>query len=566
MTSKELHLLGTTIFSQRVDLVQGWVKQALACSRGDPERYCKILKWLLGQAIKVWGITTLPAKLDLQGALLQTDPADLAACIVISVGPRLTDEFIFAASSSFAPDEGRRSSDWVRLHKELGLATSLSPALEDLCLDRPVSQQQLQQLSAEERYHYLTVALTNPDPLSTNQPSLFLTPQEAVQGWSKQQVHTSLKLLMDAACDSVEADEFDLEEDFGESLEVLLSLPAAAELSLNEFLDLLDTAGWIEFGVPLLVERVMSAFGPQLTAHAVEVSCKALLDLQSSYRHGYDTEDDVMLFLNTPAAQQLTGDQVGRLVEMAAMHQQYGSLRQLLRLPSAAAIEPETLKTSIEELMDPMQRSQLLLEEIRELLGRVPLGAKLQMVELMQVKCDWQHGFCLNVQQEDEDECHYCLLLHSVASAAMGAAAAAGVGHGQGVNAGDGELNYAAVADLPVGKKVMLLKQAVHHHWFGELLSALPADGEGSREALAPQLQGILFEAFKEVLGTDGSTLGAEEKEAALKHLLKQKESDLLSKGQVQHLLRVGALNGLGDRGHVLLMEGLTAARELPHY
>ena len=41
------------------------------------------------------------------------------------------------------------------------------------------------------------------------------------------------------------------------------------------------------------------------------------------------------------------------------------------------------------------------------------------MVELMQVKCDWQHGFCLDVQREDEDACHDCLLLHSVDSAAV---------------------------------------------------------------------------------------------------------------------------------------------------
>ena len=364
------------IFSQRVDLVQGWLKEALACSRGDPKGSSRTLKWLLGQAIKMWGITTLPAKLDLQGALLQSNPADVAARIVISVGARVTDDFIFAASSSFVP--GQRSAAWVRLHKELGLVTGLSPALENLCLKRSLSvQQQLQQLSAEER-HYLTVLLTNPDLAYCNHPSLFLTPQEAIESWSKQQVHTSLKLLLGAAYDVVKVGEDDLElyleDDLGESLELLLSLPAAAKLSLDELVALLDTVGWIEFGVELLVDGVRS-FGQQLTAHAVEVTCKALLDLRSSEKHGYDTEHDVMLFLSTPAAQQLTGDQVGHLVDLAATHQQYGTLRQLLRLPSAAAINPERLKTSIEEFVEPMQRSQLLLEEIREmLLGRVPLA------------------------------------------------------------------------------------------------------------------------------------------------------------------------------------------------
>ena len=284
MTCKELHFLGTKIFKERVDLVHEWVKEALACSKDEPQRYSTILKWLLGQAIKIWGITALPTKLDLQGALMHTNPADLAARIVISVGAQLTDDFIFAASSSFVL--GRRSAEWVRLHKQLGLATGLSPALEDLCLnERPLSGQQLQQLSAEESYHYLMVALTNPD-LSANHCSSFLAPWEAVQGWSHQQVYTSLEMLVGTGSEHHEHEDFD--DDFQECLEVLLSLPAAAHLSLDEVLGLLNKADMLPYykmqvGTELLLQRVVS-FGQQLTAHAVEVGCKALLTRVSTMR------------------------------------------------------------------------------------------------------------------------------------------------------------------------------------------------------------------------------------------------------------------------------------------
>ena len=588
MTCKDLHFLGTSIFSQRADLVQGWVKEALACSRGGPERYSTILKWLLGQAIKVWGVTTLPAKLDLQGALLQTDPADVAARIVISVGARLTDDFIFAAST-LGP--GRRSAGWVRLYKGLGLATCLSPALEALCLDpyRRLSQQQLQQLSAEERYSYLTVASTSPER-SANPALQFLIPRESIQGWSKQQVYTSLRLVMDAARDSnwdarcfggwdtegIEA------LDLMESLEILLSLPAAAQLSPDELVGLLDTACSIDVGQDELLTALMP-FVQQLTAYAVEISCKALLQRAT---RGYDKLPHIMLLLSMPAAQQLSGYQVACLVKLATAAHLYSredttrqSTRQLLRLQGAAAIEPERLRSLLNEVLDRPEEV-VLLEEVRDLLVRVPLSTRIKVVELIREECNRPH--CLIVQQENEDApCHACLLLQSMTSAAvpaMGAAAATATatvgGRGQGVNAGNAELEYASVNDLPYDKKLALLKQAVHHHRFGELLFALTANGDGSRDSLAPQLQGMMFQVFQEAIVRPTPSYGvcSKEQESALKQLLRQKESGLLSKEQVRELVEFAKLQGLRtghkhgrcrNTVHALLVEGFAATRGL---
>ena len=293
-----------------------------------------------------------------------------------------------------------------------------------------------------------------------------------------------------------------------------------------------------------------------------------------------------MLLLSTPAAQQLSGDQVGRLVGLASTSMSYltqeqlDGIRQLLQLPGAGAVKPRHLRTLLTYLTrgssDPEEEVQEVLEDVRKLLLWIDLGvgtARQEPVESMQVKCDQQHGFCLNVQREDEDDCHVCLLLESMARpavAARGAATAAAAAlsqHGQGNIVADPWSQYASVSDLPVARaKVALLKQAVHHYWFGKLLCALPVDGEGSRQALAPQLQGIIFEAFREILRADDATLGTEEREAALKHLLKQKESGLLSKEQVRHLLELARLAGLGHAVYVLLVEGLTAARELQQY
>ena len=542
-TCKDLHLVGLDVFRQRVDLVQEWVREAVACSMHDREQYTAVLKWLLGQAIKAWGIITLPAKLDLQAALLDTEASYATARLLISVGARLTDSFIFAAA--LVPY--KHSAPWVRLHQELGLVTGLSPALESLCLNRPLSQQQLQQLSAEDRYKYFTVAVTNPT-IVADRAETFLAPSEAVQGWSQQQVFTLMQLLMEAV------DQGGHRVLYVDCIPGLLSLPAAAELSLDEVETLFQAAVELKFGIQLLLDRLM-AFGQQLTASAVYDSCSALI--VGPDNHYYNGELDVIRILSTPAAQQLSGEQVMQLLDQASDRQEYGILRQLLQMSGAASMKPDDLTWLLDQLLDS-EVSGMLLGDVRELLMRIPLRTSLQVWEQQLVK--QEQGFCSKVQgngYDDEDECHACLLLHSMASAA------APGGHGQGGNVGNAEVEYASVGDLPVDKKVALLKQAVHHYWFGELLSALPDTGEGSREALTPQLQGIMFEALREVLLADKDVLECEppEKEAALQHLLKQQEVGLLSVEQVQQLLEIARAK---EARYVrLLLQGIPSAKQL---
>jgi hypothetical protein len=341
---------------------------------------CPIL-WLLANGTKVWGITQLAARLDLQAALLTAGDSCTAASLLISAGARITEQFILTAA--LTPVQGL--TKWLHICKRWRIRLDLSPFMSSICFGEVLDWEQMSQLTPLECYTAIAVALSQgPGPIRTSPQEILLQPSRPGAQWTREELLQLLRVAVQTASGGVDFG-FNPRWSYPPTLEFLFSpalVPVSATLAAAHIAELLDYAREGTVTHKDLLQQLQQK--PLRSPRAVYHLCKTAL-------RQWDADDGpaVGAWLHTPAARRLSGDEIADLIKLTFgwVYLEwdcscYPVLRALLALPAAA----ELPAVAVAEVLQQVWHGGLGSQEgtmglVRDLLRRCPRHVREEVVK-----------------------------------------------------------------------------------------------------------------------------------------------------------------------------------------